>query len=121
MRKALVASTSFLILLAFLFADDTYSRDEKRSFSALKYNYVVESDLTLVEFSQVFYERLKTKHHWDEVASDNCRGDACYSTWEFTDEESNQWKCDVMIKKASDEAGPNKMLVSMEMNPVLGS
>jgi hypothetical protein len=121
MRRALIASASFLVILVFLFASDSYGRDEKRSFSALKYNYVVESDLTLSEFSQVFYERLKTRHHWDEVTRDNCQGETCYSTWKFTDDESNQWKCEVMIKKADDLAGSNKMLVSMEMNPVLGS
>jgi len=122
MRKALFVKMSFLtiavILFSFIITSSSYGKDEKRSFSAMKYNYVVETNLSLSDFSRAFYERLKTKHKWNEVGNDDCRGGVCTSTWKFTDEKSNEWKCKVTIKRAEIL---NQMLVTMEMDPVLGS
>jgi hypothetical protein len=117
MRKALFAASSFILFFVLL-ADSSLSKDEKRSFSAIKYNYVVETNLTLDEFSDAFFERLMLKHNWNEVSRNVCRDEICTSTWSFTDEESHKWKCDVTIKKAEIS---NQVQVTMEMNPVLGS
>ncbi|HEY3250650.1 MAG TPA: hypothetical protein VGK25_05975 [Ignavibacteria bacterium] len=114
MRKALFVTSVLLILVS-----SSYSKDENKSFSSLKYNYVIESDLSLTDFSDAFFERLKTKHNWNEIYRNDCQDEVCQSEWSFTDEEANEWKCEVVIKKANE--GSNRMLVSMEMNPVMGS
>jgi hypothetical protein len=117
MRKALFITSSFILLFV-IASGNSYGMGEKRSFSALKYNYVVETNLSLSEFSEMFFERLKTKHQWAELSRNVCEGETCVSSWSFTDEESHKWKCDVTIQKA---AVSNQMMVTMEMNPVLGS
>jgi hypothetical protein len=114
MRKALLVTSALVVLICL-----SFSKDVSKGVSSLKYNYVVESDLSLVDFSIAFSERLKSKHHWSEVSHNNCEGESCTSVWSFADEESNQWKCEVVIRKADE--GVNRMLVTMEMNPVLGS
>jgi hypothetical protein len=122
MRKALFVKSSFLTITVVLFfvlvTSTSYSKDEKRSFSALKYNYIVETNLSLSDFSRAFYDRLKSKHKWNEVGNDNCKGGVCTSIWKFIDDASNEWKCEVTIKQAEIS---NRMLVTMEMNPVMGS
>lgn len=117
MRKALIAITSF-ILLTLMLSNNSYGRDEKRGFGSLKYNYVVETDMNVSDFSDAFFDRLKSKHNWMEVSRNICRDETCTSTWSFTDEESHKWKCDVTIKKAEVS---NQVVVIMEMNPVMGS
>jgi hypothetical protein len=117
MRKALIAASSF-ILLFILLSNVSYGRGEKRGYSSLKYNYVVETDMSLSDFSDAFFERLKTKHNWNELSRNVCQDESCISTWSFTDEEMHKWRCEVTIKKA---AQPNSVLVTMEMNPVLDS
>lgn len=117
MRKALTVASSFIVFFLLL-TESSLSRDEKRGFSSLKYNYVVETDMTLSDFSDVFFDRLKSRHNWMEVSRNICRDETCTSTWSFTDDESHKWKCDVTIKKAEIS---NQVLVIMEVNPVLGS
>ena len=117
MKKALFAVISFFLCFVMLSAA-SLSMDEKRGFSSLKYNYVVETDMTVNDFSDAFFERLKTKHNWSEVTRNICKDETCTSTWSFPDEELHVWMCDVTIKKAEVF---NQVLVIMEMNPVLGS
>jgi hypothetical protein len=117
MRKALVIIPSFILFFVLL-TEYSFSKDEKNGFSSLKYNYVVETDMTLSDFSDAFFDRLKSKHNWMEVSKSICKDEICTSTWSFTDEELHIWKCDVTIKKAE---VINQVLVIMEMNPVLGS
>lgn len=114
MRKALFVT----IVLLFQFASNSlFAADENRG--SLKYNYVVETNLSLLDFSQAFIERVRTKHNWSEVLTNTCTGGTCVSTWNFTDDDSHKWKCEVVIKKSDDNS--NAMVVTMEMNPVLGS
>ena len=121
MRKALVAATSFLTVpaLLLLFVNSSFGMDEKRSFCSLKYNYVIQSELTLQDFSGAFFDRLKNKHSWSEVSRNVCDGQTCTSSWSFKDDDLHEWKCEVVIQKSAE--APNTMLVTMEMNPVLGS
>jgi hypothetical protein len=114
MRKALFAATVLLLTAAWL-----YAADEKRSFSSLKYNYVVETDLTLQDFSQAFIERVRSKHKWSEVIENTCSDAICSSTWNFMDEEAHKWKCEVVIKQSV--SNEHEMVVTMEVNPVMGS
>lgn len=114
MRKALFVTAVLLLTAACL-----YAADEKRGFSSLKYNYVVETDLTLTDFSQAFIERVRSKHKWSEVIENTCTGEVCSSTWNFMDEESHKWKCEVVIQQS--ESNEREMVVSMEVNPVMGS
>jgi len=112
MRKALFV-TLVLLLQFTLFA-----ADENRG-GSLKYNYVVETNLSLPDFSQAFVERVRSKHNWSEEVTNACSEGVCISSWNFTDDESHKWKCEVVIKKSIDNS--NAMVVSMEMNPVIGS
>jgi hypothetical protein len=116
MRKALFVT---LVLLVQFAATSLFAADENRGYSSLKYNYVVETNLTLNDFSQAFIERIREKHNWNEVLTNTCSDETCVSTWNFTDDEAHKWKCEVVIKKS--DVNSNAMVVSMEMNPVLGS
>jgi len=66
MRKAL------FVTLVLLFQLSLFAAGEDRGFSSLKYNYVVETDLTLMDFSQAFIERVRSKHKWSEVVENTC-------------------------------------------------
>ena len=114
MRKALFVTTVLLLTSACIF-----SADEKRGFSSLKYNYVVETDLTLQDFSQAFIERVRSKHKWSEVIENTCTDEVCSSTWNFMDEEAHKWKCEVVIQQSVQSE--HEMVVTMEVNPVMGS
>ena len=116
MRKALFVITVLLIQFA---VNQVFAGTGNKGFSSLKYNYVVETDMTLKDFSQAFIERVRSKHQWSEVLSNTCSDETCTSTWNFTDDEAHKWKCEVVIKKSEESA--NTMEVTMEMNPVLGS
>ncbi len=99
---------------SFLLAGESYSEPQK-----LKYEYRVETDLPASEFSDVFCERLSTKHKWQKLGTTVSRDETFTSTFRFRDENAHSWNCEVTISK--DKSRTGSMNVIMIMDPRLES
>lgn len=85
----------------------------------LKYLYVVETDLSVREFFDVFCGRLIAKYNWYKVSA-NLSGDEIYTgIFSFRDNSKNSWRCEVKIKKVKNTS--NKISVEIVMSPFLES
>ncbi|MCI0448429.1 MAG: hypothetical protein L0Y79_01435 [Chlorobi bacterium] len=113
---------SFFLLLAlhsFVFEINTYSEQKQIEPRKLKYEYTVETDLSVKDFSDVFCERLSSKHKWSKVSAIIELDDTYTSVFRFNDEANSSWKCELKIKKIVSEI--NKMSVEMVIAPFFGS
>ncbi len=116
MKKVL----SFALLTALLvIGSKNIYADSQKEPQKLQYQYLVETDLAADKFSDVFCERLSTKHHWRKVSSSVQSDETYTSLFNFKDESQNMWECEVSIKRA--EVHSKKMRVSMTMNQLLDS
>jgi hypothetical protein len=87
---------------------------DSTDFSELKYSYIVETDLSVEEFSEVFCERLSTKYNWHKVYSSEDYDQTYTSIMSFESGYSS-WLCAVKFKKLENQI--NKILVVMIMDP----
>ena len=115
MKTALV----ILALHSFVFGSKLFAGEVGAEPQKLRYEYVVETDLTTEKFSEVFCERLSSKHNWEKVSTTVSEDNSYTSVFNFTDPEEHLWECEVKIKKVMTNA--NKMSVLMTMSPMLGS
>lgn len=118
MQKVLFALIGFA-LHSFLFGSLLYSGEMFTEPQKLRYEYKVETDLNTEKFSDVFCERLKTKHKWRQVES-NVSADETYTNiFRFKDDKQHRWECEVKIRR--DEMDTRKMDILMLMSPMLES
>lgn len=118
MQKVLFVSL-FLVLHSFIFGSFLQAGNSFTEPQKLKYEYKIETDLPVSEFSDVFCERLSTKHKWQKLGTTVYRDETYTSTFRFRDENAHSWSCEVTIKKDKQSSG--KMDVIMIMDPRLES
>lgn len=116
MKKVL--SFAFLTALLVLSSKNVFADSQKEP-QKIQYQYLVETDLSTEKFSDVFCERLSTKHHWRKVSSIVQNDETYTSLFNFKDDSQKLWECEVSIKRA--EAYGKKVRVSMTMNQLLDS
>jgi hypothetical protein len=85
----------------------------------LRYAYVVETDLATEKFSEIFCDRLSSRHNWNKVSASVSCDETYISQFDFVDDNSYHWKCEVKIKKIQNEI--NKMSVEMTVSRFLES
>src|SRR4030095_5994084 len=116
MKAALVL---LIALHSFVFGSKLFAGEVGSEPQKLRYEYVVETDLTTEKFSEVFCERLSSKHNWEKVSTTVSEDNSYTSVFNFKDVEEHLWECEVKIKKVMTNV--NKMSVMMTMSPLLGS
>jgi len=118
MQKVLLAAIIFA-LHSFIFGSVLHSGEVYVNPQKLKYEYKVESDLSVEKFSDVFCTRLITKHKWEKTGLEVSADETYTSRFKFKDENAHSWECEVRIQK--DKTTPRQMDVTMTMNPQLES
>lgn len=118
MQKVLFIAVA-LVLHSFIFGSYVFASNSFAEPQKLKYEYKIETDLTVSEFSEVFCERLSAKHKWQKLQSTISRDETCVSTFRFRDENAHSWNCEVTITK--DRTREGRMDVIMIMDPKLES
>lgn len=115
MRTALFVLA--LLISAFSFNTGIFAGNQNDAAQKYKYEYLFNTDMPTSEFKEVFYNRLSEKHHWKQMGETNLQDDTFNSTWSFTDDNRQVWKCEVTISRSGDE----QVAVTMEMDPLIGS
>jgi hypothetical protein len=110
--------TLLIALHSFVFGSKLFAGEVDSQPQKLRYEYVIETDLTTEKFSEVFCERLSTKHSWEKISTTVSEDDAYTSIFNFKDVDQHLWECEVKIKKVRPY---NKMSVLMTMSPMIGS
>ncbi len=118
MQKVLLAAIVFA-LHSFIFGSLLHSGEICVEPQKLKYEYKIETDLTVEKFSDVFCKRLSTKHKWERIGSDVTADETYTSRFKFKDENAHSRECEVRIKQ--DKTDYRKMDVVMTMDPKLES
>ncbi len=118
MQKVLLAAIIFA-LHSFIFGSLLHSGEIRVEPRKLKYEYKIETDLTVEKFSDVFCKRLSTKHKWEKIGSDVTADETYTSRFKFRDENAHSWECEVRIQQ--DKSDTRKMDVVMTMDPKLES
>ena len=118
MQKVLLAALIFA-LHSFIFGSLVHSGEVYKQPQKLKYEYKIETDLSVEKFSDVFCKRLSTKHKWEKIGAEVTTDEIYTSRFRYKDENAHSWECEVMIRK--DETQTRRMDVVMIMDPMLGS
>jgi len=118
MQKVLFALIGFA-LHSFLFGSMLQAGEVFTEPQKLRYEYKIETDLNTEKFSDVFCERLKTKHNWRQVESNVSTDETYTSVFRFKDEKQHRWECEVKIRR--DGMDSRKMDVLMMMSPMIES
>lgn len=118
MQKVLFA-TLVLVLHSFLFGSLLQSGQIRVEPQKLKYEYKIETDLTAEKFSDVFCNRLSSKHKWNKIETSVGTDETYTSKFKFKDDNQMPWECEVIIHKDYDDS--KKMDVLMTMSPKIES
>ncbi len=118
MQKVLFAALVFA-LHSFIFGSLLQSGEIRVEPQKLKYEYKIETDLTIEKFSDAFCDRLSTKHKWRKLQTDISADETYTSTFNFKDDNQIPWECEVKIQRDTDDS--RKMDVLMTMSPKLES
>jgi hypothetical protein len=108
-----------LIAIHSFIAGSTLAGEVQSNPQKLRYQYVVETDLTVEKFSEVFCDRLSQKHSWSKISTVVSNDNVYTSVFNFKDDEQHPWQCEVQIKKMKPDF--NKMSVEMVMGPLRDS
>lgn len=113
----------FVVLLtalsSFVFGSKSSAKESQCGPQNLKYEYIIETDLTAEKFSEAFFDRLSEKHQWSRISSTVSEDETYTSVFNFKDDRQHIWECEVQIKRASTDN--RKMDVLMTMSPLMES
>jgi hypothetical protein len=118
MQKVLFAFIGFA-LHSFLFGSMLQAGETLNEPRTLRYEYKIETDFGAHDFSDVFCDRLKSKHQWHQVESTVSADETYTSVFRFNDSGQHRWECEVRIKR--DIKDSRKMDILMMMSPMLES
>ncbi|MEO8513423.1 MAG: hypothetical protein ABI543_07685 [Ignavibacteria bacterium] len=118
MQKVLLAALVFA-LHSFIFGSFLQSGEVRVEPQKLKYEYKIETDLTIDKFSDAFCKRLSTKHKWRKLETTVSADETYTSTFNFKDDNQIPWECEITIQR--DREDKRKMDVLMTMSPKLES
>jgi hypothetical protein len=117
MKTALLAVLTALNIFAF--GGRSSAKEVQGGPQNLKYEYIVETDLSTEKFSEAFFERLSVKHQWSRLSTTVSEDETYISVFNFKDDRQHIWECEVQIKRA--ESDNSKMDVVMTMIPLTES
>lgn len=113
----------FIVLLtalgSFVFDSKSFSKEVQSGPQNLKYEYIIETDLSAEKFSEAFFDRLSGKHQWSRISSTVGADETYTSVFSFKDDRQHTWECEVQIKRALTDN--RKMDVLMTMSPLMES
>lgn len=107
-----------LITALHSFGSHIFSKDVTEP-QKLRYQYLVETELSTEKFSDAFCDRLSAKHKWNKISTTLNSEETYTSIFKFEDDARHPWQCEVQIKRVKSDL--RKMSVEMIMIPVLES
>jgi hypothetical protein len=108
-----------LALQNIVFGSMLLAAPEKKEAQKIRQEYYINTDLSAGKFSEAFCSRLSLKHNWNRISSGVSTDETYTSLFEFKDEASHPWQCEVQISRAGDET--SIMHVEMTMTQMLVS